>query len=193
MQSQNKLLEFMQIWGFAISFATCQPANKCEYYIHGGGDTQRAAGLQPKASAQRYGTIDATSVFWATVYKKVRTMLSDHCPVCLSVLSVCNVGVLWLNGWMDQDETWHGLCPGHTVLDGDPCLLWPNGRPSQLLLSTCFTYWLPDRTKWDDRLAHSLANWDSCPSPAKNDAVEYLQVGPTEIRYSIAWTIFVYL
>jgi len=44
-----------------------------------------------------------------------------------------------------------GLGPGHIVLDGDPatssqkghsppifgpCLLWPNGRPSQLLLST---------------------------------------------------------
>jgi len=38
---------------------------------------------------------------------------------------------------------------------------------------------------------HSLANWDSCPTPAKSEAVEYLQVGPTEIRYSIAWTIFV--
>jgi len=26
----------------------------------------------------------------------------------LSVLSVCNVGVVvWPNGWMDQDETWH--------------------------------------------------------------------------------------
>ena len=45
------------------------------------------------------------------------------------------------------------LRPGHNVLDGDqppkrhsplpifgPCLLWPNGRPSQLLLSTCLTY-----------------------------------------------------
>jgi len=47
-----------------------------------------------------------------------------------------------------------GLGPGHIVLDGDPvgtqrppqqllptfdpCLLWPNGRPSQLLLSSCF-------------------------------------------------------
>jgi len=44
-----------------------------------------------------------------------------------------------------------GLGPGQIVLDGDPappkkgaqppifdpCLLWPNGRPSQLLLSTC--------------------------------------------------------
>jgi len=48
-----------------------------------------------------------------------------------------------------------GLGPGHTVLDGDPvgtqppqqpiptfgpCLLWPNGRPSQQLLSSCFTH-----------------------------------------------------
>ena len=44
-----------------------------------------------------------------------------------------------------------GLGPGHIVLDGDPalslkgaeppvfgpCLSWPNGRPSQLLLSSC--------------------------------------------------------
>jgi len=43
------------------------------------------------------------------------------------------------------------------------------------------------------KLGHSLANWDSCPIPAKSEAIEYLQVGPTEIRYSIAWTIFVYL
>ena len=41
--------------------------------------------------------------------------------------------------------------------------------------------------------AHSLANCDSCPTPAKSEAIEYLQVGPTEIRYSIAWTIlFIY-
>ena len=146
--------------------------------------------------------------------------------VCLSVLSVCDVGVLWPDGWMDQDETWHagrprpmphcfrwdptplphrgtapqfpahiccgkmagwiktplgrdvgvdpsnivldvrwrpsspkfsahvccvqmagwikmslgtkvGLGPHHIVLHGDPRLLWPNGHPSQLLLSTC--------------------------------------------------------
>jgi len=40
-----------------------------------------------------------------------------------------------------------GFGPGHIVLDGDPalstpekgpCLLWQNGRPSQLLLSTCY-------------------------------------------------------
>jgi len=37
-------------------------------------------------------------------------MLSDRCPVCLSC-TVCNVGVLWPNGWMDQDETWHAGRP----------------------------------------------------------------------------------
>ena len=31
--------------------------------------------------------------------------------VVLSCLSVCNVGVLWPNGWMDQDETWHAGRP----------------------------------------------------------------------------------
>ena len=40
---------------------------------------------------------------------------------------------------------------------------------------------------------HSLANCDSCLTPAKSEAIEYLQAGPTKIRYSIAWTIFVYL
>jgi len=36
-------------------------------------------------------------------------MLSDCCLSVLSCLSVClyNVGVLWPNGWMDQDQTWH--------------------------------------------------------------------------------------
>ena len=45
-------------------------------------------------------------------------MLSDH---CLSRL-VCDVGALWPNGWMDQDETCHGDrpqpdSPSHIVLD----------------------------------------------------------------------------
>ena len=29
----------------------------------------------------------------------------------LKQFTVCNVGVLWPNGWMDQDETWHGGRP----------------------------------------------------------------------------------
>jgi len=119
----------MQSWGFAISFATYQPGNRSEY-IHGGGDTQPAAGIQPKASAQRYGTIDATSVFWATVYKKVCPMLSDHCPVCLSVWSVCLSSLSVTLVYCGQTVRWIktklvtevALCPGHTVLDGDTAL-----------------------------------------------------------------------
>jgi len=87
--------------------------------------------------------------FWANVCKTARPMLSDRC------LYACNVGVLWPNGWMDQDEISHGGRPQpwpHCVrwkpssrspkgaqpppIFG-PCLLWPNCRPSQLLLSTC--------------------------------------------------------
>ena len=45
--------------------------------------------------------------FWATVCKTVRPMLSDRCPVLSVCLSVCDVGVLSPNGWMDQNETWH--------------------------------------------------------------------------------------
>ena len=36
----------------------------------------------------------------------IRPMLSDRCPVC----PVCDVGILWPNGWMDQDEpVVHGI------------------------------------------------------------------------------------
>jgi len=57
---------------------------------------------------------------------------------------------LWSNCWMKMPLSKQvGLGPGHIVLDGDPapsaapptfgpCLLWPNGRPSQQLLSSCF-------------------------------------------------------
>jgi len=44
-----------------------------------------------------------------------RTVALSVClSVCLSVLScpVCDVGVLWPNGWMDKNETnWHGRRP----------------------------------------------------------------------------------
>ena len=58
------------------------------------------------------------SHFWVTICKTVCPMLSDHCPICLSVclcLSFCNVGVLWSNGWKDQDGTWY--------------VGWPRPRP----------------------------------------------------------------
>ena len=48
--------------------------------------------------------------FPTTICKTVCPMLSHH---CLSVCPVCNVGILWPNGWMDQHETWHGGRPRH--------------------------------------------------------------------------------
>jgi len=55
--------------------------------------------------------------FWATVCKTVQAMLSDRCPV----LSVCDIGLLWPNGWMKMKLGMQvGLGPGHIVLDGDP-------------------------------------------------------------------------
>ena len=139
--------------------------------------------------------------FWRLFVK--RFALCYRTIVCLSCLSVCDVGVLWSNGWMDYDATWYGgrprsrpycvrwglssplkrgtphfrPCSGQTVgwitmplgtevgyrprsrrhcvrwepssptkrdtasppIFG-PCLLWPNGRPSQLLLNSCIIW-----------------------------------------------------
>jgi len=53
---------------------------------------------------------------------RLSSLLSVCLSVCLSCLFVCNVGVLWPNGCMDHDETWHAdrPRPGHIVLDGNP-------------------------------------------------------------------------
>jgi len=61
--------------------------------------------------------------FWATVCKTTRLMLSVY---CLSVLSVCDVGVLWPNGWTDQDETRHAGRPR----PWPHCVRWDPAPPS---------------------------------------------------------------
>jgi len=64
--------------------------------------------------------------------------------------------LLWSNGWIDEDVTWYGSRPRpscHIVLDGVPTLrergtapplfsayvYCGHGRPSQLLLSSCWS------------------------------------------------------
>ena len=51
--------------------------------------------------------------------------------VCLSVLFVYDVGVLWPNGWMDQDSTWYGGRPRPNRY----CVRWgpssPHGKGSR--------------------------------------------------------------
>jgi len=62
----------------------------------------------------------------------VRPVLSDRYPVC----PVCNVGVLWPNGWMDQDATWYGgigLGLGRIMLDGDLASPTERGTAAPLL------------------------------------------------------------
>jgi len=51
-------------------------------------------------------------------------MLSDRCPV-LSVLTVCDLGVLWPNGWMDKDATWYGGGPRPRR----QCIRWGSSPP----------------------------------------------------------------
>jgi len=70
------------------------------------------------------------------------------CLTVLSVLFVCNIDVLWPNGWMDQDETWHAGGPqpwphcvrwgpsspppkGHSPSIFGPYLLWPAPPPQK--------------------------------------------------------------
>ena len=89
---------------------------------------------------------------FALCYLTVAFPVCRVCSVC-PVLSVCDVGVLWPNCWTEQDLTWYGYRPRprqHCIRWGPsssqrgtapplfgPCLLWPNGSPSQQLLSSC--------------------------------------------------------
>jgi len=55
-------------------------------------------------------------------------------------LSVCDVGVLWPNGWMDQDETWHAGRPQpwpHCVRWGLSSPIPQSGRSPPFLAHIC--------------------------------------------------------
>jgi len=104
-------------------------------------------------------------VFWATICTTVRL----RC-LCVSLSLSCHVGVLWPNGWMDQNATWYRVRPRfrrHCVRRGSssptperdgPCLLWPHGRPSQQLLSSCFRCSSGQTDRQTDR--HASRNTD---------------------------------
>jgi len=68
--------------------------------------------IWPESATDLYAKwVDRRYSFWTAVCKTVRPMLSDRCLSACPVLSVCNVGALWPNGWTEQDETWHADRP----------------------------------------------------------------------------------
>ena len=115
------------------------------------------------------------SGLWATVCNTVRPTLSDR---CLSVLSVCNVGVLWPNGWMGQDETWHCItdcsCPPSQNITTfslknqlilERCNPWPHVpnrhlRKPSIVIVTSFTAELSAPTVTDVRTYGHLTALD---------------------------------
>jgi len=81
--------------------------------------------------------------FWATVCKTVRPTLSDHYPVCLSVLSVTLVDRGQTVKWIKMKlGTQVGLGPGHIVLDGDPASPPPKGQSPQFWPISVVAKWL---------------------------------------------------
>jgi len=112
-------------------------------------------------------------------------MLSDRClSVCQSVclvLSVCDVGVLWPNGWMYQDETWR---------TGSPWL-WPHcvkwgpqrGTIPQFLAHICCGQtagWIKmaHETKVGLCPGHIVQDGDPAPPPQKMRAEPPLNFWP---------------
>ena len=74
-----------------------------------------------------------TSVPSNIFIQTVHPMLSDRCLSC-PVCPVCNVGALWPNSWIDQDETWYAGRPRHGDGGRSPprpqCARWGPSSPS---------------------------------------------------------------
>jgi len=80
--------------------------------------------------------------------------------------------LLWPNGCMDQDGTWHGvdLSPGDFVLDGDPAPLPNKGRSPQFLAhvycgQTAAWIKMPLGTEVDLGLRHIVLDGEPAPLP----------------------------
>jgi len=56
---------------------------------------------------------------------------------CLLVLSICDVGVLWPNGWTDQDETWHAARPWRLCVRWGPSPSPPPKFSAHVYYSYC--------------------------------------------------------
>ena len=112
--------------------------------------------------------------FWATVCKTVCPVLSVC--LCLSVCPVCNVGILWPNGWMDQDETLHAVRPRpwlYCVRLG-PSSHLPKGHSPQFSADICYGQmagWIkmPLGTEVCLGPDYCVLDGDPAPPPQKGD------------------------
>jgi len=111
------------------------------------------------------------SNLWVTVCKTVHSMLSDRCPILSVCLSVRDVGILWPNGWMDQNETWCGGRPRPRPR----CVRWgpsspprrgttPNFRPMSVVAKTG---WIKMPLGMEVGLCPSDIVLDGDPAPPK--------------------------
>jgi len=97
----------------------------------------------------------------------VRPMLSDRC------LSVCNVGVLWPNGWMDKLGMQVRLGSGDIVLDGDPAPLHkkgaeaPNFRLISIYCGQTPAGWITMSLGMEVCPSHNCARWGRSTPPQK--------------------------
>jgi len=124
-------------------------------------------------------------------------MLSDY---VLSVLSVCDVGVLWPKGWMDQGETWHAGRPRpwpHCVRRW-PSSPPPKGNSPQFSANIChgqMAGWIkmPLRMEVGLRSGDIVLDGDPAPPPQKGGQTPNFQ--PMSIvakrlggsRWHLAW------
>ena len=101
-------------------------------------------------------------------------MLSDHCLSVLSCLSVCDVGVLWPNGWMDQDETWHADRPQ----PWPRCVRWGPSSPSQR--GTALSPIFGPRLLWPNCWMDQDATWYGGGPRPRRHCVRWDPTSPTQ-------------
>jgi len=109
-----------------------------------------------------------------------RFVLCYRSVVYLSCLSVCDVGALWTNGWMDQDETCHAGRPrprthcvrwepsfpspkGTQPPIFGPYVLWPNG-------------WMHQDATWYGGRPQPrglCVTWDPVPLPKEGESPNF--------------------
>jgi len=126
----------------------------CDFVLHGDPSPRTKRGTEPRPQFSVHVHCGQTAGW---IKMTVRPMLSDHCPVCLSV---CNVGVLWPNGCMDRDETWHAC----KTLPWPHCVRWGPSSPSpkrggapQFSARVCVAKWLHElrcHLVWREASAH---------------------------------------